>query len=433
MNPPAPAKAGPLERVVVLHDFSEALGGASHLVQVLIAGLRDRGIPVTFLSGDSGAAFSRDDVDFVPMGRRPITGRHALAAGIAGLFDPVVFRRARSWIARNDTPGTVYHLHGWTKTLSPAVFAALRPVARRLVLHAHDYFNACPNGAFFDFAAQEECALAPLSGRCLARQCDKAGHAQKVWRAARDAARRGLLARDRIARLVMIHPGQAPALARGGWCAAQMVSVRNPVSPPCRARVKAEDNHGVLFIGRLSHEKGADLAARAALAAGLAITFVGEGSERGRIAACNPQATFLGRQDRPGVAAALARARIAVMPSRWSEPFGLVALEAAGSGVPVVVDRRALMAPEIAALGCGIAADTANLGDFAHILAELDRDDARISAMSHAGFAGYHRICTTQGGWVDALLREYRAVLAQSAARITPEQGEPASAKVAMP
>ena len=40
------------DRVVLFHDFSQALGGASYLVQVLIGELRQRGVPVTFIAGE---------------------------------------------------------------------------------------------------------------------------------------------------------------------------------------------------------------------------------------------------------------------------------------------------------------------------------------------------------------------------------------------
>ncbi|MCT2398714.1 glycosyltransferase family 4 protein [Novosphingobium mangrovi (ex Huang et al. 2023)] len=407
---PFETRRGP-ERVVLFHDFSQALGGASYLVQVLIGQLRARGIPVTFFSGDDGAHFHREDVEFIALHGQSLLDRSKLGAATVGLYNHSAYAVIRDWIGRNDTPGTVYHLHGWSKILTPAVFGALRAVGERTILHGHDYFNCCPNGAFFNYVTERDCRLEPLSGACLRSQCDKSSYAEKLWRAGREGLRRALLGGlANIERMLLIHPGQAGAFVAGQWPADKLFAVRNPVTPPCAERVRAEDNKGIVFIGRISPEKGADLAARAAAAAGLPITFVGEGIEEKRVRRLNPDAVLLGRLDRAGVARALSGTRLAVMPSRWSEPFGLVALEAIGSGVPVIVSDRALVAEEIARAGFGLAVDTADIAAFTSAMAELHADDARVAAMSMAGHVGYRQLCHDEGSWTDEIVDHYRSV-----------------------
>lgn len=402
-----------LERAVVFHDLSVAQGGASFLVGVLVDALRHRDIPVTFFAGDDGREFAREDVSLVPLGGTHIARQSAARSLALGLYNPRTAAALREWIAANDTPGTVYHLHGWSKILSPAVFAALAPVKRRLVLHAHDYFNGCPNGAFFVYPQSRDCTLSPLSARCLATRCDKASHAHKLWRAGREAVRRRLDARAApAARVLTLHPGMHPQLARGGIDPARLHAVRNPVTPFRRDRVRAEDNRGVVFVGRISREKGADLAARAAAEAGVPITFIGEGADEAAVRALNPAARFAGWLDRERIAAEIARARVAVMPSRWSEPFGLVAMEAAGSGLPVIVSESALLAPEIAAAGFGLSLDTRDVAAFSGALAALHADAATTARMSRAGRGGYRALCNTTEGWADAIVGHYRAVLA---------------------
>lgn len=400
------------ERVVLFHDFSEALGGASYLVQVLIGQLRDRGVAVTFIAGDGGQKFDRDDVEFLPLGGKALLERSKAGALTKGLYNHRAYHATREWIARNDTSGTVYHVHGWSKILTPAIFAGLSRVADRLLLHGHDYFNGCPNGAFFNYPQETDCLFEPLGQACLRSQCDKSSYAQKLWRSGREGLRRALQRGGANAsRLLMIHPGQEAHFLRGAWPKDKLFPVRNPASPLSPHRVRAEDNRGVIFIGRISEEKGADLAAVAAARAGLPITFVGDGSEIARIRRLNPDAAFLGRLNRAGVARALERARVAVMPSRWAEPFGLVALEAIGSGVPVVVSDRALVAAEIEGAGFGLAVNTRDVDAFAQALAALHADDGLVAAMSRAGFERYLDLCNTEANWADEILRHYRCVL----------------------
>ncbi|MBT0666980.1 glycosyltransferase family 4 protein [Novosphingobium profundi] len=404
------------DRVVILHDFSEALGGASHLVQVLIAQLRARSVPVTFIAGDAGANFIRKDVEFVALGGKALLQQPRLEALTKGLHNPLVARRVREWITANDTPRTVYHLHGWAQTLSPAVFAALRPVAARLILHGHDYFNTCPNGAFFDFRRERACSRAPLGRECLVTQCDKSSGLFKAWRSGRERLRRHWLGGvDWANRALLIHPRQDRLFRQGGWSPEKLFAVRNPVSPPCSVRVEVERCAGVVFVGRISREKGADLAALAARAAGVAITFVGDGAECARVRALNPDARFLGRLDRKGVAQALQEARVAVMPSRWAEPFGLVAFEAIGSGVPVIVDRKSLVGAEIAGAGFGLALDTGDIAAFAAAIARLHADDSLARSFSEAGFSRYRELCHSEDSWAEAILGHYREVAFQDA------------------
>ena len=400
------------ERVVLFHDFSEALGGASYLVQVLIAQLRDRHVPVTFIAGDSGANFKRADVDFIALHGKPLLERSKAGALARGLHNHSAYLAVKDWVTRHDTPGTVYHVHGWSKILTPAIFAALNAVSDRLLLHGHDYFNGCPNGAFFNYPRERDCGFEPLARDCLRSQCDKTSYAQKLWRSGREGLRRALLRGGANAsRLLMIHPGQKDNFLRARWPDQKLFPLRNPATPLTAERVPVESNRGVIFIGRISAEKGADLAALAARKAGLPITFVGDGSEIERVRALNPDAVFLGRLDRNGVAKALGRARVAVMPSRWSEPFGLVALEAIGSGVPVIVSDRALIAAEIEQAGFGMALDTANVDAFAKALRSFHTDNDSILAMSRAGHGRYLELCNTESDWGAETLGHYADVL----------------------
>ena len=114
-----------------------------------------------------------------------------------GLYNRRALTTLAEWIARNDTPETVYHLHVWSQVLSPSAFVALAAVRQRMLITAHDFFLVCPNGAYANYTTGETCALKPLSARCLTTACDKRNHAHKLWRrgapgrAIRRAALRG--------------------------------------------------------------------------------------------------------------------------------------------------------------------------------------------------------------------------------------------------
>jgi glycogen(starch) synthase len=99
----------------------------------------------------------------------------------------------------------------------------------------------------------------------------------------------------------------------------------------------------LLFVGRLVSDKGADLLLQAlARLPGRRLTITGDGPE----SAILPQqaeawgvadrVTFTGPKRGEELARLMNAHQVLVVPSRWAEPFGIVALEGAASGCTVV-------------------------------------------------------------------------------------------------
>ena len=99
---------------------------------------------------------------------------------------------------------------------------------------------------------------------------------------------------------------------------------------------------GVIFLGRLVSDKGAEVLLEAlAMAKDVRATIVGEGPERPALEAqakrLGLDVTFTGTLLGSELVEMLNQHRLLVVPSRWEEPFGIVALEGMACGcVPVV-------------------------------------------------------------------------------------------------
>ncbi|MEO0061571.1 MAG: hypothetical protein RLZZ08_131 [Pseudomonadota bacterium] len=401
-----------IDRIVIVNDLAHPKGGASQLAVESAVEFVRRGHSVTLLcGGDDNPALAVQGVDVVALGQQRLLAANPLTTMVRGLYNGRARHMVARWIAQNDSPRTIYHVHGWSQILSPALFAALRPVRRRLLMHAHDFFLTCPNGAMFDYGTHAPCPLTPMSRACVTTACDRRGRVSKAWRVARQGVQDRLMATGAMPPQLLIHSGMTEYFARSGLTGSDMVVLPNPVEPFVATRIAAEHNRDVLFVGRIEATKGIDLAAEACRRADLRLVAVGDGDLLPGLRARYPEMVWTGRKSHAEIGALASSARLAVMPSRHIEPFGLAAVEALWSGLPVLSSAQSLIAPQIAAAGAGASIDPLDTDGFAAALRELAADDPATRRMSERAFGATGHLALSPARWIDALLAAYAALL----------------------
>lgn len=405
------------ERVVVINDDAVERGGAATIALASARLVAARGVPVTFLAGGNAAApdLAARGIDVAPLGGLQLLEGNAFAAAARGLYDPRTNAVLARWIDAHDSQRTVYHLHNWHKVLSPSAFVALRPVASRLIITAHDFFLACPNGGYLHYPRQHECSLVPNSVACVATACDRRHYAHKLWRVVRHEVRHRLFDLTTAeAQIVAVHEAMLPLLARGPIAPSRLCALRNPVTPWRAVRVPAEQNRDIFFVGRLDGDKGAHLLARAARHLGARLSLIGDGPLAGEIARLCPTAQLLGWRSREEIAELIGGARVVVSPTLNREPFGLVALEALMSGIPVVVARSSPFAEEIVERQIGLACDPHDERALGEAIATLLNDDVLVRRMSCRAMAEARHLAPTPTRWCDQLLALYARRLGEA-------------------
>lgn len=196
------------------------------------------------------------------------------------------------------------------------------------------------------------------------------------------------------------------------------VVIGNPYDDSLFRRIEGiEPDRDIAFLGRLVSDKGADLlvSAVAALAQrGLhpKVTVIGEGPEAGalqsqaRAAGLADTIDFVGASRGADLVRLLNRHRILVVPSRWSEPFGVVALEGIASGCVVVGSDSGGLRDAIGS--CGLTFANGDGEALAARLESLLRDPAKRSALrEHAERHLRRHRC-------DAVAAEYLRVFAHA-------------------
>jgi glycogen(starch) synthase len=280
-------------------------------------------------------------------------------------------------------PFTESTLLAWVASLNNALAVALLRLPRPDVVHAHDWVTA-----YAAAIAAEGLGLPLVATFHSTERGRHQGHlpsplAESVdelegWLAS--MAQRTITCSAGMAAEVAEQFGGQPAVIPNGVDAAAWRVARQPDPEPL-----------LVFAGRLEWEKGTfdliDAMPRLRRRIpGVRLVMAGRGGqeqalrERARAKRLGRSVSFAGPVSPPELAALFARAHAVVVPSRY-EPFGIVALEAAAAGAPLVVaDVGGLR--EIAQPGAAAAmfpaGDVARLADaVAETLTQPDLAKAR--------------------------------------------------------
>ena len=193
-------------------------------------------------------------------------------------------------------------------------------------------------------------------------------------------------------------------VANSHWTAARLEAEDVPVDRvihngvPLRAArppLSADAPPRVGYAGRLIDKKGVDTLIRAFAAAKIDVpaaelVLCGDGPARAELEALTrtlgiaDAVRFTGHLSRPELEEALAGCWVQVAPSRWEEPFGLVAAEAAVRGTAALVSRRGGLAEQVLPGETGETFANEDIEELAGHLRALLADRERCEALGAA-------------------------------------------------
>lgn len=318
-------------RILLVHDYAPPLGGAEVMNTTMVRGMQQRGHDVRrFCSSAALSQLPPDDTppEYVCPGT---TSRWRTLLQSANPWAGPTLRRAI-----DEFRPDVVHVKIFLTQLSPLILPVLRDVPT--IYHAVWYRAVCPTGR----------KLLPDGRACTSRAgaaCYRDGCLPlRDWMPL--MAQHAMLQRWRhhLNLTVANSRWTASLLEREGIGPVTVVPNGVPVVP---AREPLDATPSVVYMGRLTGEKGVDVLLDAfamvrSRVPTARLTIVGDGPARGALESqclalqLGGQVRFVGHRSRDEAEAIAGPAWVQVIPSRWAEPFGVVAAEAMMRGTAVV-------------------------------------------------------------------------------------------------
>ena len=277
-----------------------------------------------------------------------------------------------------------------------------RPSTRQLLAHT----------SWCDVFFQNNISLQTLWAALLLRKPWVVAH--HTWLTTADG-RSGL--QTRLKRLlvrfgvnIVIDPSMADHIGKAS------VLISNPYdSKTFRLLPDCRRDRGLVFLGRLVSDKGVDILLHALgelrkRNVSPTLTVIGDGPEGVALRALaaelevDVQVQFVGPLSGSSLAEALNRHKILVVPSKWAEPFGLVALEGIACGCVVIGSEKGGLPNAIGA--CGWTVPNGNIAALADAIEILIGDES-LQARCQAG-AAQHLARHTVSSVAEAYLQVFQ-------------------------
>jgi glycosyltransferase involved in cell wall biosynthesis len=336
-------------RALVVHNAYQHRGGEDTVVESEIALLRAHGHAVEIYTR------SNDEVE----------GMSSLALARQTLWSDRTTREIAALIDRFRPD--VIHAHNTFPLVSPSLYWAAARAGVPVVQTLHNFRLMCLNALFLREGSVCEDCMGQVPWRGVVRACYRGSRPASAALAGMLALHRGLgTYRNKVARYIALNEFCRGKFIEGGLPAERVVVKPNFVDfdaqvPALRA--------GLLYVGRLSVEKGIEtLAAAMRALPDASLRVAGDGPEAGLFDGLD-RATRLGSQPGEAVRGEMGRALALVVPSIWYENFPRTIVEAFACGLPVIASRIGALADIVTDGKTGLMFEPSNARDLADKLA----------------------------------------------------------------
>lgn len=310
-------------RVLVAHNAYQQRGGEDSVVDDEVALLRAHGAEVTLMQLHNDDIADMGRVELV---KRTIWSRPA----------------AQQMVARcRDFKPDVVHVHNSFPLMSPAIHWAAQAAGVPVVQTLHNFRLLCPQAMLLREGRVCEDCVGRLPWRGAVRGCYRGSVTQSTVLTGTLMLHRALGTwQRRVNRFIALTEFSRRKFIEGGLPGERIRVKPNFADfPPATEGAR----RGLLFVGRLSDEKGVETLAAASDGLSEPVRIIGDGPLRAFVDKA-PGLYAEGERPLHAVAEAMRNAAALVLPSICYENFPRTLVEAFASGLPVIASRLGAMA-----------------------------------------------------------------------------------------
>ena len=294
------------------------------------------------------------------------------------LYSPKARESMEAYLDQN--PIDVAHFHIYYGKLTSSIIAPLRRRGIPIVQHLHEYRTYCST-----YTSQRngkpclECKVGSyLPG--LKHRCNRGSLIRSLLSTVEMYVSDYLGAKSKISKFITVSNFQRDQIIGQGLPADKVETIYNPVDDVF-LDVEADRRENILYFGRIEDYKGVfDILDVAEKLTHYPFQFVGTGNSVSRF--LNEverrnlnNVEYLGHLNKDALLPILSNARIALVPSKWHETFGLTAVEAMAAGVPVIVSNMGGLPEVVGENEGGIVFDEGNINILEKYITHFMNDD----------------------------------------------------------
>lgn len=366
-------------RVLVVHNAYQHRGGEDSVVESEVALLRQHGHEVQTYGR------SNDDIHGLPqltLARQTLWSDRT-TADVAVLVESF----------RPD----VIHVHNTFPLVSPSLYWAAARLRVPVVQTLHNFRLMCLGALYLrDGKVCEDCA-GKLPWRGVARACYRGSKPASAVLGGMLMLHRAMgTYQQKVTRYIALNEFCRRKFVEGGLPAERVLIKPNFVDAAATA---AGPRSGLLYVGRLSAEKGIGTLAHAApLVPQLRLSVAGEGNEASLLEGL-AGVERLGNLSGPDVRQQMEKAVALVVPSIWYENFPRTIVEAFAAGLPVVASRIGALADIVSDGKTGLLFEPGNPDDLADKLRWVMAHPDEMAKMGGTARAEFERLYTPQANY----------------------------------